>query len=200
MTISGPPSPPRTSAISCCGRQRRQFGNQPVDQLDQGDGLQLGLGRAGKKPQIGDHFVDPHRLGVDQRQRPAALGIGFFLEEELCPAGDDRQGVVDFVARAGGEFRQRGELLLIEGLPKAVFQVGQACQAGGQRRQPVGQTAQRGHPALGDGGAAAAGGLDGGVRYAAGQDNSGPGDRAREFGIRNSEFGRATAESQSSAS
>ena len=57
------------SDMSCCGRRRRSSAISPIDQLDQGHRLQLGLGRPGEKPQVGDHLVDPHRLGVDQRQR-----------------------------------------------------------------------------------------------------------------------------------
>ena len=64
------------------------------------------------------------------------------------------------MAGAGGEFGQGGQFLLIERLPKAVFQGRQARQRAAKERQPVGRAAQRGRPAAGDRGAAAARGLD----------------------------------------
>ena len=38
-----------------------------VDQFDQLDRLKLGPGRPGEEHHVGDHLVDPHRLGANQR-------------------------------------------------------------------------------------------------------------------------------------
>ena len=113
----------------------KEIGHQVVDQRDQLDRLEIGPRRPGKEHHVGDHLVDPHRLGTDQRQRVLALGIGLFAEQELGTAGDDRQRIIDLVAGPGGELGQRFELLDLERPLEIGLQFRQSGELVGDRRR-----------------------------------------------------------------
>ena len=119
-----------------CRAAAAKFRDEPVNQCDQFDRLQLGPRRTGEKHHVGDHLVGPHGLGGDQGQRAAPFGIGFLFEQQLCPAGNDGQGVVDFVPRAGGKLGQRGELLAFERLVEPRLELIEPRRVVCSHRQP----------------------------------------------------------------
>ena len=108
------------------GRPRRQIGRYVVDQSDQLDLLKLGPRRPRKEHHVGDHFIHPHRLRADQRQRVTAFGVRLVAQQKFGAAGNNRQGVVDFMAGPGGELRHRLELVRLKRPLKIEFQLRQS--------------------------------------------------------------------------
>ena len=74
----------RQIAVSCRAQRGRKSATRSSISSDQLDRLEFGPRRPGEEHHVGDHLVDPHRLGADQRQRVLALGIGLFAQQELA--------------------------------------------------------------------------------------------------------------------
>ena len=118
------------------GGQGLHLVDHAADQQGQIERLPLQVGRSREQPQIGNHLVDPHGLGIHQCQVAAALGVRLVAHKELCPAGNDRQRVVDLVTCPGGKLGQRGELLGLDRLAKRPLQKREPRQSRGQRTEP----------------------------------------------------------------
>ncbi len=94
--------------------KRGQASDQLLEQARQIKGRQHGRRWPGEEHQIGDHLVDPPRLRVDGRQIAPPLRVRFLPQQQLGPAADDGQRIIDLVPRAGGELGQRGQLLVFQ--------------------------------------------------------------------------------------
>ena len=71
-------------------------------------------------------------LGVHQRQSAPPLRILLVLQEQLGPARDDRQRIVDLVARPGRELGHRLELLHFERLMELGLQLAESGEPRGE--------------------------------------------------------------------
>ena len=91
----------------------------------------------------------PGEPGDNHRQFPLAFAGGFVAEQELGPAADDRQGIVDLVAGPGGEFRQGFEFLRLERLVELPLELGQPVEFLRKRRQERRQAGPLAAPGVG---------------------------------------------------
>ncbi len=85
----------KSRSVSCRAAKGCTSSTTLPDQGGQIEYLPLQLGRAGEQPQIGNHLVNPHGLGVHQGQVAAAFRVGFVSQEKLCPPGNDGQRIVE---------------------------------------------------------------------------------------------------------
>ena len=69
-----------------------------------------GFGRAGDVHQVAEDAMGTLRLGEDRAERTDRAGVGLVHQEQLGTADDDGQGIVQLVARPGGELGQGIEL------------------------------------------------------------------------------------------
>ena len=104
-----------------------KFSQGLVDEPPQIERFGLGFGWSREQPHVGNHLVGPADLGNDQCQFPLTFGILFIAKKELRSPPDDRQRVVDFVPRPGGEFCQGFELLHLQAIPRT------ACSSAASR-------------------------------------------------------------------
>ena len=73
-----------------------------------------GFGRPGDVHQVAKDAMGTLRLGEDGAERTNGAGVGLAHQQQLGAADDDGQGIVQLVARPGGELGQGIELRLAE--------------------------------------------------------------------------------------